>query len=684
MDYGKGTNRLVNEKSPYLRQHAHNPVDWYPWGEEAFLRAREEDRPVFLSIGYSSCHWCHVMEQESFSDREVARLMNRAFVSIKVDREERPDLDGLYMTACQMITGSGGWPLSLFLTPQREPFFAMTYIPKYSSHGITGMTDLVPLIEGAWRNRRTQILESSQSIMKALSAIGARSGEGEINGTAYQDAFEAISSMYDPSNGGFGDRPKFPNPLYLMYLLWYCRRYLDGDAAEMVIRTLSKMRRGGVYDHAGHGFHRYSVDSRWEVPHFEKMLYDQALLGSVYAMAYRAYGVGKFRQTAEEILDFTIRDLASPEGGFFSALDADSGGVEGAFYTWEYRELSELLGGDFDFFRARFAIEPGGNFTEPGGGGGSNVLFQRAETAGPGIEDEDPARLRSCLDRLHRAREKREPPLRDEKILADWNGLMIASLASAGRALGESRFVEAAETASRFMTERLMMGESLYHRYAAGELAVKGFLDDYAFAAWGFIELYEAVFKREYLDMAVSLTETMLALFGETGLLYSTTKEHDSVVRRREIHDGVVPSGNAVAAMNLLRLGRIAGRRDLEERGRSLLKGMSESVNTNSVAHLYGLCASLYDGFSAELTIAGDPGAEDTEQLLRAVNSRFLPELSVVLAHTGNQGSAGGGGFHSAERAAVNGIATAYLCKNFTCLRHVQDPEELLALLENI
>jgi uncharacterized protein YyaL (SSP411 family) len=511
-DSDKGhRNRLQFEKSPYLLQHAGNPVDWYPWGSAAFEAAAREDKPIFLSIGYSTCHWCHVMERESFEDPQVAALLNEAFICIKVDREERPDIDNIYMAVCQVVTGGGGWPLTVLLAPDKTPFYAATYIPKEGRYGHIGLVDLVPQVRQLWNTRREEVTAAGQQHMERLRQF-IRTPEGSgLDEATLGEAFKNFVSRFDKSHGGFGNAPKFPTPHNLNFLLRYGKRTKNSLALAMVERTLKAMRRGGIYDHIGFGFHRYSTDQSWLVPHFEKMLYDQALLALAYLEAFQATGNAEYADTAREIFTYVLRDMTDPEGPFYSAEDADSEGVEGRFYVWSEREIRNLLNtGTADLVIRWFQIRPEGNWVDATGHGdaGSNILHLKKEIVDLAVETgPTPESLQAELERarqlLFAVREKRVRPLKDDKVLTDWNGLMIAALTRGSQVLGEPRYVEAAGKALLFVMNR-MIGENgrLLHRYRDGEALIPANLDDYAFLVWGLIELYEATFDTRILAQA--------------------------------------------------------------------------------------------------------------------------------------------------------------------------------------
>ncbi|HXV14479.1 MAG TPA: thioredoxin domain-containing protein, partial [Candidatus Krumholzibacteria bacterium] len=612
-----GQNRLALEQSPYLRQHADNPVDWYPWGDEAFAKARAEDKPIFLSIGYSTCHWCHVMEHESFEDAEVAALMNRAFVCIKVDREERPDVDHVYMTVCQMMTGSGGWPLTLLLTPERRPFFAATYIPK------AAMLSFIPRVEAAWRDNRDSVLTDSERVTRALaSAVTPEAGD-ELGLDTMNDAYRGFVASFDSTYGGFGARPKFPTPHTLMFLLRHWKRTGDAGALAMVEKTLDGMRRGGLFDQVGFGFHRYSTDAQWLLPHFEKMLYDQALLLLAYTEAYHATRNDAYRRTAEEIAAYVMRDLSSPEGGFYSAEDADSEGEEGKFYVWTLAQLREVLGADAGFAALAFGVTEDGNFAEEASGhrSGASVLYvpkpqpEAARAAGL-AEDAFAERVESVRARLFEARARRVRPHLDDKVLTDWNGLMIAALARSGRVLDRPDHIERARLAARFLRERLTgKGGALLHRYRDGDAAIAGMLDDYAFLAWGLLELYEATFDVAHLSEAIRLTRRMDERFAAPGGGYFMTEKgsDDLIVRTREIYDGATPSGNSVAMLNLARIARFTGEMQWDRKARAVGSAFASQASRLPMAHAFAMAAvDFLAGPTFEVVVAGARGRPDT------------------------------------------------------------------------
>jgi uncharacterized protein YyaL (SSP411 family) len=690
---GKTPNRLVNEKSPYLRQHAHNPVDWYPWGEEAFAAARKENKPIFLSIGYSACHWCHVMERESFADPEVARLLNAAFVSIKVDREERPDIDAFYMEACQLLTGQGGWPLTIFMTPDKNPFFAGTYFPRESRFGLVGLKDLIPRAGKAWAENKAALMGTAERIRAAL-----KRPELSKAGKAPSDLLERtraeLEGRYDAANGGFGGAPKFPTPHHLTFLLRCARRSPDPRPREMVENTLRAMHCGGVYDHLGFGFHRYSTDAAWRVPHFEKMIYDQALLAMAYIEAYQLTARMEFRRTIEEIMTYISRDMTSEEGGFFTAEDADSAGKEGKFYLWTEEEIREALSSDEAALAVRvFNVRGRGNLETAGPDlAGKNVLFLSRTPAGLAAElslSEEVlrARVRAIRQKLFLARGKRPRPFKDEKVLADWNGLMIAALAKASRALDREDYAVSGKKAADFIRRKMTRRGEIYHRYAEGELKVPGFLDDYAFLIWGLTELYAATFAGAFLQRALELTDTALDRFwdeGGAGFFSSPAGARDLPARRKGIYDAAVPSGNSVMTANLLRLSRLTGRADLKEKAENTIEALAPTVAQAPLAHTAFMSAlDFAHGPSFEIVIVGRTEAADTSALLESLGRNFLPN-TVVLFRPAEKDSPEILKLapYVAPMTAIGRKATAYVCSGFRCLPPVTDPDKMMALLD--
>ncbi|HOT05989.1 MAG TPA: thioredoxin domain-containing protein [Methanotrichaceae archaeon] len=664
-------NRLIRENSPYLRQHAFNPVDWYPWSDEAFARARELDRPIFLSIGYSTCHWCHVMAKESFMDQEVANLLNRAFISVKVDREERPDLDSIYMEVCQRMTGRGGWPLTVIMTPKRRPFFAATYIPRQSRYGIQGLLELLPAVESLWRTRRSDLLNTADQILSALSSR-QRQESKEMGMEVLERAYLDLAARFDWQSGGFGGSPKFPSAHNLLFLLRWWDRSSQPDALEMVTITLQAMREGGIFDQVGGGFHRYSTDAGWNVPHFEKMLYDQALLSIAYLEAAAATGQPEYASVAAEIFRFVRRELRSAQGPFFSALDADSEGEEGRYYLWTSQQIRSALGDDAPLFYRVFSLE-----SDLGDGTGRAVLRMR------GTWDDlasslgwDEGRLRERVDNwrqiLWKVRESRVRPARDEKILTDGNGLMIAALAR-GSMILEGADAKLALADALSAADYLLSLSTLVHSTGSGGIA---FLDDYAFLIWGLIELYWASFDDRYLRSAEGLAQKMLAsLKDPDGGLFFSPDQPDLLVRQKEFHDGAIPSGNAVAAYDLLCLAHILGRPDLDERAQSIFRDASGQVSKSPAAFV-GLLSALDFalGPAQQVAITGLPDEPGFRAIRQALFRAFLPRKAVV-----------GAGSELADWTVglkmLDGRATAYVCAGNTCSLPTTDPVHMMRLL---
>lgn len=673
-------NRLIKEKSPYLLQHAYNPVDWYPWCEEAFEKARREDKPIFLSIGYSTCHWCHVMEKESFEDPEVARLLNETFVCIKVDREERPDLDAVYMEVCQLMTGSGGWPLTIIMTPDKKPFFAATYIPKKSRFGMMGLLELIPKIRDAWANRRAELLEASESILGALK--GGVGGPAKVDGKKLlEQAYVRLYEEFDETHGGFGIQPKFPMAHRLSFLLRHYKRRGDRGALYMVEKTLQRIRYGGIFDQVGWGVHRYSTDQRWMVPHFEKMLYDQAALSIAYLEAHQATGKSFYAECAREIFEFTLRELYSPDGGFYTALDADSEGVEGKYYLWGWDELeAALTQEELTALREYYNVSKEGNLGE-----GVNILHAEV-----GLEDFaaekglDPDRLKAVLEgarrKLFELRARRVRPGRDEKVLADNNGYMIAALAKGAPILG-TKFLGAAEDAARFVLSKMASPDGgLYHVHAGGEAYIQGLLNDYAYMVWGLIELYQATFKTEYLRHALRLNEYMLKHFWDdaNGGFYLTSDTSEQLpVRPKEVYDGAIPSGNSVGFANLVRLSRMTGRVELEEKAGRLLEAVGAQLERSPEGFTHLLCGlDLALGPSYEVVVVGERGSQEATKLFEALRTRFLPNCVFVFKDLGDQEISE---LCAYTKQMVGGRRPLiYVCSNYSCNMPTESVEEAL------
>ncbi|SRR5579883_199663 len=703
------TNRLAREKSPYLLQHAHNPVDWFPWGPEAFEKARSENKPIFLSIGYSTCHWCHVMERESFENESIAALLNRDFVPVKVDREERPDVDRIYMTFVQATTGGGGWPMSVWLTPDLKPFFGGTYFPPESRWGHPGFASVLTQLAAAWQSQRGQIVDSAQDIVeqlrKSVSVAPAHSGAPVIDAGLLDSGFFAFRRTFDTRLGGFGGSPKFPRPSVHNFLLRYHARTKNPEALEMVLLTLREMAKGGMHDQLGGGFHRYSVDERWFVPHFEKMLYDQAQLAVSYLEAFQITGSPQYAGTARRILDYVLRDMTDQTGGFYSAEDADSATDpaqpsvkgEGAFYIWSAQEIQRLAGEPAaEWLSYRYGVEPAGNvhhdpheeFT------GRNILYQAhtlEETAAHFQRPLDEIRdgIQAAAGILFEARRKRPRPHLDDKILTAWNAQMISAFALAGAVLEEPAYAAAARRAAEFLIATMYDSSSglLLRRFRQGDAAIPGFLDDYALFTQALLDLYETQFDRRHLDLAIRLTEKQRELFedAENGGFFSTAAGDPTLVLRvKEDYDGAEPSGNSIAAGNLLRLAGITGRRDLRVSAERLLAAFGSRLSTVPMAIPQMLAAcEFYLSEPRQIIIAGEHDAADTRGLLRAVHRRFLPNRLLLLVDSDEARAAfAAGAPEISSMHPLDGRAAAYVCRNFACQLPVSEPDALVELLQ--
>jgi uncharacterized protein len=649
-------NRLARETSPYLLQHAHNPVDWYPWGDEAFARARAEDKPVLLSIGYSACHWCHVMERESFENPEIAGLMNTAFVSVKVDREERPDVDHIYMQAVQSLTGHGGWPMTVFLTPDGTPFYGGTYFPPEDRHGLPGFPKLLAAISDAWRSRRNEVEQSARELTESLGQSERLRRAGTALGEEILfSAFQGISGQFDEEWGGLGGAPKFPQPMIWEFVLRFWRRSRNPYAERMVHTTLVRMARGGMYDHLGGGFARYSVDAHWMVPHFEKMLYDNAQLASLYLHAWLAFRDPECRRVCEETLDYLLRDMTHPEGGFYSAEDADSEGHEGKFYVWTPEEIRTVLGRDADRALAYWGVDRGPNFE------GKSILYLAGEP--------DPEAIAPLRRRLLEARAARVRPGRDDKVLAAWNGLACRAFAEAGRALGRADYVAAAVRNAEFLLGQMRRDGRLLRTWKEGRAHLKGYLEDHAMVAAALLEVYEATFERRWLDEARALADDMLRLFWDDALdgFYDTGHDHERlIVRPRNVFDNAVPSGSSVAIETLLRLAELTGERTWEARATAALRPMADLMGRHPSGFGRFLCALDFQlGPRVEVALVAAPGG-GLAPLVAEVFGRFLPNRVVAGMTAGDTLAAEGIPLLEA-RTAVDGKATAYVCRNYAC-----------------
>ncbi len=686
-------NRLANERSPYLLQHASNPVDWYPWSEEAFQAARKEDKPIFLSIGYSTCHWCHVMEKESFEDEEVAELLNRYFVSIKVDREERPDIDSFYMTVCQAMTGRGGWPLTIFMTPEKEPFLAATYIPRESRHGMKGLRELIPLIGRIWEERREDLLREAGRITETIRGYYEEPERGSLPDGILDAGVESLIRIYDPEYGGFGQGPKFPLPHNHLFLLrrWYRTR--RNGLLEMVLRSVRGMLYGGVHDHIGGGFHRYSTDREWLLPHFEKMLYDQALFLHLFADLYQITADREFLDTIHEMVEFIARDFISPRGGFYSAWDADSEGEEGRFYTWTKREVKDALGErEGELFSRIFHLEDEGNYRDEGTGrySGRNILYTggsiRDISERLGIETiEMENYLKKWREVIFRRREERVKPFLDDKILTDWNGLMIGALARVHQVTGLTDALLYARKAWEFLEKEMLRDKGLiFHRWREGRAEIEGFLDDYAFLCHGLIELYLATGEPGFLSEALSLGKTITERFRRPdGGYYMSPPSMDLPVRTSEYHDGALPSGNSVALNNMVRLGYLAGDEALLDQAGEDIESLGGLIaeNPSSCSFLLLAVDTLrYAPASVVICLTGKAGAD--EPFLEWIQRNYLPDLIVHRKTPGSAETLARILPHTSSMKPAADTPRAYLCKGHTCSPPVTGPQDLCRLLQ--
>ncbi|HEY8476408.1 MAG TPA: thioredoxin domain-containing protein [Chloroflexota bacterium] len=681
-------NRLINETSPYLLQHAHNPVDWYPWGEEAFQRARDEDKPILLSVGYSACHWCHVMERESFENPDIARIMNEHFVNVKVDREERPDVDALYMAAVQAMTGHGGWPMTVFLTPDGKPFYGGTYFPPDDRGAMPGFPRVLLAVAEAYRTQRDQLVQQAERVAEYLRRVTAVRGQpGEPDAGLLDGAFSAMAAQFDSTHGGFGGAPKFPQAMSLEFLLRYYRRTKRVEALRMVEVTLQQMGRGGIYDQLGGGFHRYSVDARWLVPHFEKMLYDNALLSRVYLHAYQVTGNPFYRRIVEETLDYVAREMLAPEGGFYATQDADSEGEEGKFYVWVPGEILSVLGArEGRLILQYYGVTQEGNFE------GKNVLHvprpldEVAEEVGVSAQE-----LAGIVERGRRAllqnRARRVWPGRDEKIVTSWNGLMMRSFAEAAGALGREEYRRIAIANANFLLAHLRQGERLFHTWKDGVAKVPGFLEDYACLVDGLLALHEATGDLRWLVEARALADTMVRLFWDDAqqTFFDTPADHEPLVARpRDVFDNATPSGTSVACDALLRLAVLFGEDAYRRRAVAVLRQLRDLMASHPTAFGHALGAlDTYLGEPIEIAVVGEPDAPETRALLAPVHRAYLPNRVVAVAARPDEAVAHGVRLLEG-RVSQSGRATAYLCRQYVCQAPAVDPQSWESQLASV
>ncbi|MGH7679391.1 MAG: thioredoxin domain-containing protein [Gemmatimonadaceae bacterium] len=665
----KVANRLANETSPYLLQHAHNPVDWYAWGGEAFERARNERKPILLSVGYSACHWCHVMERESFEDAETARVMNELFVNVKVDREERPDVDSIYMQAVQAMTGHGGWPMTVFLTPTLEPFWAGTYFPPTDRQGMPSFRRVLQAVSDAYRHRSSDVQRVAATMRDMYQSTQARAqSSGTLSAELLQRAVRGLLEAYDPQLGGFGGAPKFPQAMALAFLVQQAARTGNEAALDAARRSFRHMARGGIYDQVGGGFARYSVDAEWLVPHFEKMLYDNALLLRLGVHLYQATMDEETRMACEETLLWIEREMTAPSGGFYSALDADSEGEEGKYYLWDEGELRELLGAGADKLIAHWGVTPTGNFE------GRNILHV--------AQREDDARLvRSAKKVLYEARARRPWPGRDEKILASWNGLMLRAVAEAARAFESDEYRKLALRNGEFLFREMVRENRVFRSHKDGVTRIAGFLEDCAAVGLGALALYELTFDRSWLDRARGLADAMIEWFWDedANAFYDTARDHEELLTRpRDVTDNATPSGTALAVELLLRLGDVLGIPEFTRRGAAVLETLAEPMARYPLAFGHALATTdVAVNGAVEVAIVGEPGATGFVALEKTLGQTYVPSL--VLAG-GPPSSAEGIGL-LADRPTRDGNATAYVCRAYTCEQPVTDPRALFEQL---
>ncbi|WP_245844767.1 thioredoxin domain-containing protein [Persephonella hydrogeniphila] len=670
-------NRLINEKSPYLKQHASNPVDWYPWSKEAFEKAIKEDKPIFLSIGYSTCHWCHVMEKESFEDKEIAEILNENFVSIKVDREERPDIDSIYMNVCMMMTGRGGWPLTIFMTPDKRPFYAGTYFPKEGSYTRIGLKELLLNISKLWKEDRKKLLDRAEVVVDHLKKLSEKSSEEKLTENITEMLYQKLKDIFDPYYGGFGRRPKFPVPHNLLFLMRYHYSTGKENSIEMVKHTLTNMRLGGIHDHIGYGFHRYSTDERWFLPHFEKMLYDQATLLMAYTEAFQITGESLYKQTVEEIIQYLTRNMLSPEGGFYSAEDADSEGEEGKFYVWSYDELKEIVE-DIDLFEDIFGITQEGNYREEHTGRptGKNILYMRKTLTDiskeTGISEEKLSlKISNWRKKLFSERKKRVHPLKDTKILTDWNGLVIAGLSKAS--VINPEYIKIAKNTADFILSKMKTKNgTVFHRYKDGDADIDGFLSDYSYLVWGLIELYQHSFEEKYLIEAVELTDKMIKHFWDKkGGFYDTPDfGEELIVRPKEGYDGAIPSGNSVAVYNLFRLYRITGNTEYRDRALKTIEFFAEKIK--SIPSGYSMMILGFDFYirdGKDIVISG----KDFLQVEKILKQTFDPYRTVVIKKDESLNNL----IPHLREIPVKERSEVYICENFSCGLPLTDIEEI-------
>lgn len=679
-------NKLISEKSPYLLQHAYNPVDWFAWSDEAFKKAKDEDKPIFLSVGYSTCHWCHVMEHESFEDDGVAKLLNDSFISIKVDREERPDIDSVYMGICQALTGAGGWPLTIIMTPDKKPFFAGTYFPKDSNYGRVGMLELLPRITELWKTKKEELENSATQIIESVRQSTESFLGDDLREEIFSKAVNQFSERFDETYGGFGSFPRFPSPHNLIFLIKYFYKTKEEKPLRMAIKTLFAMSRGGIYDHIGFGFHRYSTDKMWLVPHFEKMLYDQAMLSLAFSEAYLLTKDVSLKQTVYEILSYVQRDMTAPDGGFYSAEDADSEGEEGKFYLWTKSEIDEILGDQSELFCDIFSIKEEGNFVDPFKGNtltGENIIHLKisieefAEENNLNLE-EIVEFIRFSREKLFLHRNERVHPHKDDKILTDWNGLMIAAFSKAGAIFNEELFIESAKNAADFILSKMKKEDGyLFHRYRDGETAFDATAEDYAFFIWGLLELYFATFNTKYLTEAILIQKYFDEHFLDEdfgGYFINSDIGEELIVRKKDIYDGAIPSSNSITYLNLLTLNRLTGKKSYEQNAIMIERNFSAEVSSMASAYTQFLAsADFRRAKSFEIVIVEGKDKSEFNRFIETVNSVYLPKKVVLVKNSESEKVLDEIAPFTKNMKSIDDKTTAYVCVNYACNLPVND-----------
>lgn len=681
----KKANRLINETSPYLLQHAYNPVDWYPWAEEAFRRAEEEDKLIFLSIGYSTCHWCHAMAHDTFENIPTAEYLNKNYISIKVDREERPDIDNAYMLACQILSQQCGWPLNIIMTPDKKPIFAASYLPPIEAYGMRSFVSILEEINEVWKNDKPRVAELGSTVIQRIRIIQEENTEGEVGRNTLLRAYQDFENNFDEEHGGFGREPKFPTPHNLSFLLRWYKTTAEKKALHMVESTLKKMYHGGIFDHVGGGFHRYATDNRWRFPHFEKMLYDQALITNAYLEAYQVTGKQFYADVARRTLDYVLEELTSPEGGFYCGVDADSQGEEGKFYVWSRDEILEILREDAGLFCEFYGISQTGNFDKD-----KNVLYiscppkEFAEKSGISLEEVN-SKLKSGLKKLQEARNHRPQPHIDDKILTSWNGMMIKAFALGGRVLNEDRYKLAAIRAGEFAMDNLTDANgTLLRSYRKGKSNINGFLEDYAFLAYGFMELYESTYDTVYLKLAIDLTDKMIDEFydDEAGGFFSSAKSADSPIQRmKDAADQTIPSGNSIAALLLSELADITENISYSELADELFRTFANSINHMPAVYSQFLSALIYSlGKHRVFIVSENPKDAETKDIVNILNKNLLQD-SVVLFKQANNSDLEQIHLSAKDKEAKDSKTLIYVCEQNTCKPPLKGKEELASYL---